>query len=301
VSTPPAGAPRTTSLLLLGTVALSSALMVVALYELPARLGAGREGSSGPPSTAQPASPPREESPPGVKRLPPRLVATETCPALRARYASQCATAGALPDPAGASEEAGAAPLTPERARMETKRLAEWAAPSREVLADLARRCELRLVTPAVLESQPPSVDGEQAAALGLTGRERAELDRLLRSMHDEVTHVVRPLFASGAGSNTPSTLDEMVSELQERPGSGFAEARAKLAQERAQVAPPPPSGATMPPGERFLRLWANLGDTFEQRLGQVLGAERARQLRFSPHAAGWTSRHVYAGCPDAD
>ena len=296
MSTPTAGAPRTTSVILLATVALASALLVVLVYELRARFGAGHDQRSSGPRPA--ASVSAEESPPGVKRLPPRLVTGDSCTALRARYASECSNAGALPAPAGAPQEAAPAPLSPEREQAETKRLAEWAAPSRDVLVDMANRCELRLVSPAVLDEQAPAVDGEQAAALSLSERERAELNRLLQSMHDELTDVVRPMFASAAGQNTPASLDEMISEMQERPGSGFAEARTKLPQERAQLAPPPPAGAALPPGERFLRLWANLGDSFEQRLGQLLGPDRARQLRFSPHATSWTNRYVYAGCP---
>ena len=89
-----------------------------------------------------------------------------------------------------------------------------------------------------------------------------------------------------------------MVMEMESREDSGYHQARQKLARERAGMATPPASDADLPAGERFLRLWAGLGDEFEQRLAERLGPDRARQLRFSPNALPWTSRYVHTGCP---
>jgi hypothetical protein len=86
--------------------------------------------------------------------------------------------------------------------------------------------------------------------------------------------------------------------DIQERPSNGFDQARQRLALERAGMATPPAAAADLPPGERIFRLSAGLGDDFERRLADRLGADRAHQLRYSPLAAPWMNSFSQSGCP---
>jgi hypothetical protein len=163
----------------------------------------------------------------------------------------------------------------------------------------MARHCEVRFDMPAITDNEPPAVTDEQAAALSLSEHERDLLQRTLRDLHTDLRRFAERAFTEaggrGGGTATP-TLEEMLTELQSRPGGGFEEAREKLARERAtSVAPVGPS-AQQPPGERLLRMWAVLGDQFERQLAADLGSDRARHLRASP-LAGWMNRFSQAGC----
>ena len=176
-----------------------------------------------------------------------------------------------------------------------------WAHPSKDELAEMATRCELRVISPTIMEEQPPTVDDEHAKALSLSTHERTELDQTLRQMHHSLASSVRQIYADG--STDPSkgsslSVEAMIDEIRERPDSGFDQARRKLAMERAELATPPVAGANLPPGERVLRLSAGLGDDFERRLADRLGADRAHQLLYSPLARPWTDGTVQAGCP---
>ena len=256
------------------------ALLAVWVCEIRARL------SKRHPEPSASASLSKDQDPPAVRRVPFRIVSGETgqvLPSLGLATQADASTASTLP----------------QREKQEMNQVAEWAKPSKEVLIDMAKRCEVRVVSPAIMENQAPTVDDQQAAALSLSSSERAELNRTLQQMHDRFADSARPLFGNGTDdSNRPSSLDEMIVDMRIREDSGFHQARQKLALERAGMAPPPASDADLPAGERFLRLWAGLGDEFEQRLANSLGADRARQLRFSANALPWTSRYVFTGCP---
>lgn len=287
---PPRRRRTGTSIIPLLATALASALSVVAAYELRARLAHRRDRELPSKIVRDESDAPQPSSRAGLTNV------RETCSALRARYALSCLGAGSPPLPAPIADQAGE--VSPERERAEADRLAAWLRPPPGVLAEMGKRCEVRFVSPAIMEDQAPMVDGAQASLLSLSPKERDEVNQTLQLMHDEFAAAVQPLFVS---SGRPGTLDEMITEMQARPGTGFVEARVKLARERAGLAAPPPATADLPPGEKFLRLWATAGDAFEQRLAAVLGPSRARQLRFSPHAGPWTSRYTFSGCPSEE
>ena len=163
----------------------------------------------------------------------------------------------------------------------------------------MARHCEVRFDMPAITENEPPMVTDEQAAALSLSDREREVLQRTLRELHGDLRAWARRALSDAGGPSgnaSASTMEDMLNELQSRPGGGFEEARERLAQERAAAGPSSPPSAQQPPGERLLRTWAVLGDQFERQLAAGLGGDRARQLRTSP-LAGWMNRFSQAGC----
>jgi hypothetical protein len=177
--------------------------------------------------------------------------------------------------------------------------LTAWLKPSPSELGEMARRCELRFVMPAITENQPPTVTDEQSSALSLSTNERALLERILRDMHTGLRVFTEQAFAEASGQSAKAsglTLEEMLTDLQTRSGNGFDEARQNLAQERAGLASPTETSSDQPPGERLLRLWSSMGDDFERRLADDVGSDRAHQLRFSPHA-GWTNRFAQTGC----
>jgi hypothetical protein len=186
----------------------------------------------------------------------------------------------------------------------EAKEIAEafaWLHPTKDQLADLARRCEVRLISPEIAGNEVPAVNDEGAKALSLSSNERTELDQTLRQMHQSFVDSVRQAYTDGATDPSKASslsVEQMMDDIQERPNNGFDQARQRVAMERAGMATPPAAGADLLPGERIFRLSAGSGDDFERRLADRLGADRAHQLRYSPLAGSWTSRVAQSGCP---
>jgi len=274
-----------------------SALAVAGIYEVRARVEA--RGGRAPDRAEEETDGPAERA---VRPEPPASAsAVPDCGDLRRRYLLQCP-----PDLAGgAAIEASGAPRAPMSSDADPRAaaaLSAWLNPSPDELGQMARSCEVRLEMPAITDNEPPVVTDEQAVALSLSDRERDVLQRTLRQLHTELGGFARSalagLPASPSASNDASaaTLEEMLSELRTRPGSGFEAGREKLARERAALAIPAGPSAQQPPGERLLRTWATLGDQLERQLATELGKDRARQLRTSPQA-GWMNRFSEAGC----
>jgi len=162
----------------------------------------------------------------------------------------------------------------------------------------MAKRCEVRFDMPAVAQNEAPQVTDEASAAMSLSSQERALIDRTLGELHDGLRDFAQRAAgesAPPAGSTRPSSLEDLLTELQADPGKGFGQAREQLAAERAGSKASSPGGPASP-GERLLRLWANMGDDFERRLAATLGKDRAHELRVSTHAT-WMNRFSQAGC----
>jgi len=283
--TTPASAAARLKLLL---VAALSALVVVAVYEIGGRVTRRPSGAPPPVDTTSPpeAEMPRDRSP---------LIRRESCEDLRQRYLARCPAdeiaAPAPPRPAPAEGEGEADAI---------RESASWLDPGAHELGEMAKRCEVRFAMPAITENEPPVVTDEQSAALALSASERALVARTLRELHAELREFTERAFAAapgGASGQTAGlTFEEKLSELETRAELGFEVARAKLARERAGIAPLPATSASQPPGEKLFRVWTKLGDEFESRLSAVVGVNRARQLRLSPHAT-WTNRFSQSGC----
>jgi hypothetical protein len=280
----PSTTPPRPSFISLALVSACSALLVVGAYEVRARL------SKRPPVSPAPAVRSERQDPKAAQGARARTRSGESCVSLKDRYTLQCPTNKALPTVAPNSEEAE-----------KMAALFAWAHPTKDELAEMAARCEVRLISPAIMKRQPPTVDDEHAKALSLSTHERAELDQTLRQMHESFAASVRQAYVGGATNPTigsSMSVQEMIGEIQDRSGDESLQARRKLALERAGMAAPPAAGADLPPSERILRLTAELGDEFEKRLTDRLGVERARQLQYSPLAGPWTTRSSQAGCP---
>ena len=269
-------------------VAALSALLVVAAYEVSGRRGrrsAEHEPEATPPTAETSAPPPR----PG----PPRV---ESCARLRRTYLASCPQDLPIDPPAPLASPPAPGARNQDQARAAAD-LAVWLNPPPEELEELAKNCEVRFDIPSITDNAPPAVSDEDAAALSLSDAERVTLQRTLTDMHtrlhDFATQAVLEL--GGAPATSPS-LEEALSDLQTRTGSGFEAARETLANERAGRAQPPAPDRPQPPGERLLRLWAGLGDDLEHQLAAKLGQERAHQLRTAA-SAGWMNRFSQSGC----
>lgn len=284
-----------TSPLSLALVSVLSALLVLGAYQIRARLS---KGHPAPPAPAL-----QSEDPTEAHGATPRTPFGENCDVLRGRYVLQCSLGKALPTVGpDASPDASSAEMSPESEAKEIAEALAWLHPTKDQLADMARRCELRSVSPLITENQVPTVQDKYAKALSLSSNERTELEQTLRQMHDGFADSVRQAYAAGTADPSRASslsVEQMVEEIQDRPSSGFDEARRKLALERAGMAAPPAASADLPPGERIFRLSAGLGDDFERRLADRLGADRAHQLLYSPLAGGWTTRSSQSGCPN--
>jgi hypothetical protein len=269
-------------------VAALSAIVVVGVYEVRARLAKHHPES---PSEAKELEP---SEPPAPTEVSPARFG-QSCGELRRLYLSRCpldlpTPEKAIPAPNSESNE--------EEARISSD-LAAWQSPNSVELGEMAKRCEVRFEMPAITENQAPHVTDEASAALSLSSGERGLLEQTLSDMHARLRGVAEQAFLEAGGpTSKPSelSLEEILSDLQTRPENGFEQAREKLARERAGLASPPQSGLPQPPGERLLRMWATVGDQFEQRLASELGNDRARQLRSSPQAV-WMNRFSHSGC----
>jgi hypothetical protein len=174
-----------------------------------------------------------------------------------------------------------------------------WLEPTRDDLLAMAGRCEVRFDSPPIFGVEAPRVDDRLAASMGLTGPEREALVTAMREMHTSFAAEVRKLYvgvtgdAKGAESLAP---DAMGREIEDKSPKGSGEAaRRRLAQERAGLAPPPPSLDGLSPMERYLRLIAALGPELERRLGEAIGPTRAHELRAARN--GWPHKQGLAGC----
>jgi hypothetical protein len=280
-----------TNIIPLLLVAVLSAVVVAGTYEVRARFA--RHRANRPLKTNAP-----EVSLPTAPALAPPVLADEGCADLRRRYLARCPN-DFLEAPPPGQPVSSSQTANREKETRAAAALAPWLNPSPDELVDMAGRCEVRFEMPAITENQPPTVSDEDSATLSLSSRERALVDQTLNEMHAGLQDFAERAFAEATGRSVKAsklTLEEMLSDLQARPESGFEQARERLAQERAGLLPPPGGGSHQPPGERLLRLWASMGDAFEQRLAAALGSDRARQLRSSPNVA-WMNRFSHSGC----
>jgi len=285
-----------TSPLSLALVSVLSALLVVGAYQIRARL------SKGHPAPPAPALLSEGPEPTEARGATSRTPFGETCAVLRSRYVLQCVM-GKAPSTVhpAVSPGASSAATSPESEAKEMAEAFAWLHPSKDQLADLARRCEVRFISPEITGNQVPTVDDKQAKALALSSNERTELNQTLREMHQSFADSVRQAYAAGAADPSKASslsVEQMIDDIQERPNNGSDQARRSLALELAGMATPPAAGADLPPGERIFRLSAGLGDDFERRLAERLGGERAHQLRYSPLAAPWMNSLSQSGCP---
>jgi hypothetical protein len=154
-------------------------------------------------------------------------------------------------------------------------------------LADMVRRCELRWQLPPF---------GGAAAGVAALG---PEYQRVLGAERERWTAALRGLYADATGDRELAArldlraLTDGVRRAAAEAADTGATTEVHLRLARAALAGDATTGESL--YERFLQLQLGAGDRFEHALADVVGPERAHELRM---AAG--SRFTLTGC-DAD
>jgi hypothetical protein len=167
-----------------------------------------------------------------------------------------------------------------------------------ELLARAAR-CEIRYDTPPVLDVVPKTIRKNDLG--GLTDTERDAFNEVITEMHGSVAAQLRGLYTEIGGEAAVAermSPGSLVNELFQKMGPHEGDAaRVRLSRERAGLQAPPADLSSTSPGERLFRLMFTMGDEFERKLGERIGAQRAHALR--ARRDGWTggSRSSHSGC----
>ncbi len=175
--------------------------------------------------------------------------------------------------------------------------------PSPEELQQMAKKCEIRVDMPGnPFNREPPRVGARWREGYGLSGDDEKAVQRALNSMHADVLKNVRELYILVTGDSEAAkwlSPQAMFQELEDKTAQDLqAVSRQRISAERAGLQPPPTDLSAVPPGERFLRWFADLPDAFEQRLAKEVGPERARAMH--DKFQGWSgSRWTMDGCPE--
>ena len=221
--------------------------------------------------------------------VPPSVAANDalptTVPELQAKLIAQRDELAALTQQIAQLKTSGAA---------STKVPDGYPHPSAETLKAWAAECHTKFDHPGMLMVAPPALtkgndtvgDGEVAAVNEAVREVHAKWIALVREAYIEVTG-----DSAGAKTLSPSA---MMSEIEDKGAAGELDAlRARIANERAGLAEPPPPGTKMTALEREYRAYANLGDDTEAAVAKRLGAARARAIR----GQGWSSQSESSGC----
>jgi hypothetical protein len=167
-----------------------------------------------------------------------------------------------------------------------------------EELATLARRCEIRYDVPVYLMGAPPELPPNVASRMGIAEPDRVRINQGLQEFAPAHVERIRALYAEA--TNDPAAAQKLSPRdiqhaLFERFPAELNKAKQRLAQERAGQIPVPSDANTGPAVERMLRLIMTSSDELERRLGSVLGADRAHEIRRND---GFGGRRIQSGCP---
>ncbi|HEU4733177.1 MAG TPA: hypothetical protein VFT22_35035 [Kofleriaceae bacterium] len=169
---------------------------------------------------------------------------------------------------------------------------------SREELADMARRCEIRFDRPGY-GLEPRLMTDKLAHAAGLSPDEQAAFNQTLRAQNDTYMAALRALYQelTGDPGDNLDTSSLFMEVLRKSPSAEVEAARKRLAEERAGLVPAPADTHDQSVIQRLFRLDIAAGDTLERMLAAELGPERAHQIR----TAGWPGgeNNSLDGCPE--
>jgi hypothetical protein len=153
---------------------------------------------------------------------------------------------------------------------------------------------------PSFLHDESIEWGPRRAQEAGLSDQELAAVNKVLQDMQREVLAQLRALYIEVTGDQERAddlSPQAMVSELQQKSPQGEeGRVNQRIAQERAGLAAPPADLAQASALERYIRRRAGLGDETQRRIGDVIGAARARQLRETE--GGWGGQWETVGCP---
>ncbi|MEM6991172.1 MAG: hypothetical protein AAF721_11760 [Myxococcota bacterium] len=185
--------------------------------------------------------------------------------------------------------------------------------PEPAVLEEMARCGTIKIDRPPFLQKRTPTgyaPPPELTALVDLSDDEIAlmtevntkfandfstDLQQIVADLNDGTAAPVPP--GAPAWAIIPSFISAMDASA---PDDAAADLRRKIAQERAGLATPPAEDADLEPFERYERMRADVGENYEKALAEVLGADRAHELRVAND--GWGSNMLFGGaCPDDD
>ncbi|MCC6809012.1 MAG: FecR domain-containing protein [Deltaproteobacteria bacterium] len=174
--------------------------------------------------------------------------------------------------------------------------------PGPEELAQMAKRCEVRIdMPPGMFQREPPSVGKRWRENYNLNDDEARAVKKAMQAMHADVQKNVRELYILVTGDGEAAkwlSPQAMFEELEDKTAEEIqALARQRISAERAGLQPPPTDAAGFSPGERYMRWFTGLSDAFEAKLAKELGPERARAMH--DKFEGWPgARWSMNGCP---
>jgi ferric-dicitrate binding protein FerR (iron transport regulator) len=172
---------------------------------------------------------------------------------------------------------------------------------TRDELQWMARECQIRYDIPGYAMELGIELDRAEAGKLGISEDERAGINRIFADGDPQMLEQMRDLYVELTGNRevaealSPRNLQHEIFE-KSRP-QDLHRAFQRLSAERAGLREPPADLRELPPVERLLRLLVRTGDRYQERLAEVVGADRAEQLRRSAAGMG---RRRQSGCPDA-
>lgn len=175
---------------------------------------------------------------------------------------------------------------------------------SDEQLRQWADNCQLRLDQPPVMGMEAGEV-GDAADQLELTPEERDAVQQAIERMHGSVSEELRELYVEATGDTHGAAQlspRAMFAEIRDKAGEDDTPSIVmnRIAQERAGLAMAPAADAEMSAPERATRLYAGVGDRFQQLLAEALGPQRAYDLR--AREGGWPWAHsIFSGCPSEE
>jgi hypothetical protein len=178
-----------------------------------------------------------------------------------------------------------------------------WVDVPHDELVARAGRCELRWDEPEINGYQVKPLDEKNgwARTAGLSDTERDAYNEALKELQASVAGQLRQLFLEMTGDAQMAEklpiAGLMGLILEKTPDPARTEARSRLSKERAGLLPPPTDPGKTPVIERALRIMTGAGDELEKKLGERVGADRARTLRRVRD--GWPGgRSSMNGCP---
>lgn len=179
------------------------------------------------------------------------------------------------------------------------------------VLEEMARCGSIKVDMPEFVVRRGPNgyaPSAELAALVNLTQDEVAAITEANRKFAERYAADLRSIVTDLNNGEAPPVPPEAPPWESVASFSGVVaaalptdtarEIRRAIAGERAGLSTAPQDWAALPPVERYERTRASVGDTYEAALAEVLGADRAHELRVAKD--GWDHQSLFGGdCPD--
>ena len=173
--------------------------------------------------------------------------------------------------------------------------------PSQDDLEEMAADCRLKFDAPPLdAHDAPPLLERLEASAstrFDLSESEREAIQAMYEGFNEAFTARIRELYIEATGDTAGAavlSLGSMMAEIVAKSDPQAAiEARRKIAEERAGLRPRH-SGDHFPV-EAYYRTMIALGTDLENKLAQIVGADRAQRIRES--SDGWPAKMSVGAC----